>query len=145
VAAFEELSLAAARYRKDLSNAGRVFVDRLVGTLETLTASLAAESADHVWGAASEVEANVSAAGVGFLWAKEITVGTMVEVEFSFVGERSSVPFTFLAEVRRSIVTEEKWNIGLAFQNLTQVSQQRLIRQIYDVQRLDLRGRASSS
>jgi len=145
VAAFEELALAAARYRKDLSNAGRLFVDRVVDTLDSLTASLAEKNTDHAWGAPRDLEANVSAAGIGFTWSEELAVGSTVEVEFSFAGEGSSVPFTFLGEVRRSIAVDGGWNIGVAFQDLTQVSQQRLIRQIYDVQRLDLRGRASTS
>ncbi len=145
VAAFEELALAAARYRKELSNAGRLFVDRVVDTLDCLTASLAAKNTDHVWGAPRELEANVSAAGIGFTWSEELAVGSLVEVEFAFEGEGSSVPFTFVSEVRRSIAIDDGWSIGLAFQGLTQVSQQRLIRQIYDVQRLDLRGRASTS
>ncbi len=147
VAAFEELALAAARYRKELSNAGRAFVDRVVGTHECLTA--AASTGDAVsqdWAAAREVVANVSAAGIGFDWPEEFSVGSMVEVEFSFAaGEGRGVPFTFSAEVRRSISRQGVWNIGLAFQDVTQVSQQRLIRQIYDVQRLDLRGRSEKS
>ena len=145
VAAFEELSLAASRYRKELSNAGRAFVDRIVDTLESLTAAAAKVTVSHDWGDPFEAEANVSAAGIGFNCSEELALGVEVEVEFSFVGEGRGVPFTFVAEVRRSIARESGWNIGLAFQNLTQVSQQRLIRQIYDVQRLDLRGRSEKS
>jgi len=147
VAAFEELTLAAARFRKDLSPAGRNFVDRVVDTLDALTGAVASASSsvDIVWGDPREVEANVSAAGIGFGWDREITVGSMVEVEFSFSGEGSAVPFTFVGEVRRSIAIDGGWNIGLAFQDLTQVSQQRLIRQVYEVQRLNLRGRTGQS
>ena len=142
VAAFEELSLAAGRHRKELSNAGRAFMDRLMDVIEALTATVATHRPSQDWGAAHEVEANVSAAGVGFCWSEEFVVGTLVEVEFSFVGEGRGVPFTFTAEVRRSFQRQGTWNLGLAFQDLTQVSQQRLIRQIYDVQRLNLRGRS---
>lgn len=145
VAAFEELSLAAGRYRKELSNAGRAFVDRIVDTLESLTAAAAKSTPSHDWGASFEVEANVSAAGIGFDWSEELALGSEVEVEFSFVSEGRGVPFTFVAEVRRSTARGPVWNVGLAFQDLTQVSQQRLIRQIYDVQRLDLRGRSEKS
>tara|TARA_Y100001968_G_scaffold178107_1_gene163085 strand:+ start:3178 stop:3753 length:576 start_codon:yes stop_codon:yes gene_type:complete len=145
VAAFEELGMAAARYRKELSNAGRAFVDRVVDTLESLTVAATSSSVSGSWGDSVQVEANVSAAGIGFDWADSFEVGTVLEVEFSFVAEGAGVPFKFTAEVRRSIATDQGWNIGLSFQNLTQVSQQRLIRQIYDVQRLDLRGRSEKS
>jgi len=146
VVAFEELALAASRYRKELSNAGRAFVDRVMDTLESLTAAASSSSAATTdWGAIRGVMANISAAGIGFDWPEEFTVGSMVEVEFVFEGEGRGVPFTFSAEVRRSLASQGMWNIGLAFQDVTQVSQQRLIRQIYDVQRLDLRGRSEKS
>ena len=61
---YEELSAAASRYRKELPPSGRQFVDRLMRTLDVLTAELAERRGTSGWCPRVVVAADLSAGGV---------------------------------------------------------------------------------
>ena len=143
---YEELVVAAARFRKELSASGRAFVDKLLGTLDALAGQLAAGSGEGEWQAERRIHANLSVGGVGFLWSDEIVLEQMVEVEFAFGGEGSAVPFRAISQVARSELQDSGlWKIGLRFIEIPAATQQRLVRILYDMQRAELRMRSGTS
>jgi len=142
VEAFEQLSSAAARYRKELSGAGRQFVDRLVATLDAIVGELSENSTSTGWTPKAVVEANVSAGGLGFNTERHWTVGEAVEVEFAVLSEQSSVPFRAEGCVRRCAPLDEGgYHLGVEFQDMAATTRERLIRLVFDLQRVQLRSR----
>lgn len=142
VEAFEQLASAAARYRKELSGAGRQFVDRLVATLDAVVGELSEASTTTGWTPKVVVEANVSAGGLGFHTDRHWSVGEGVEVEFAVLGEQSSVPFRAQGTVRRCApVDEGGYHVGIEFQDMAATTRERLIRLVFDLQRIQLRSR----
>ncbi len=143
VEAFEALSSAAARFRKEASPAGRVFVDKLMATLDALVGQ-----ASQTGGGASEwcpalvLEVNLSAGGVGFLWSQRIPEGTHLEVEFTIECDQTAVPFRLDSRVARCRPAAEGFDLGLEFVEMAAPSQQRLVRLLFDLQRQHLRRRA---
>ncbi len=143
VEAFEELASAAARYRKELSGAGRQFVDRLVATMDAVVGELSKANSAVGWTSKAVVEANVSAGGVGFITDRHWTDAEKVEVEFSVIGEQSSVPFRAQGLVRRCAPLEEgAYNLGVEFEEMAGTTRERLIRLVFDLQRVQLRSRS---
>ena len=142
VEAFEALSSSASRFRKEASPAGRVFVDRLMATLDSLVgqASKSGGGAND-WCPALVIEISLSAGGMGFLWGSEIAEGTPLEVEFTVECDQTSVPFRIDARVVRSRAAREQFDLGLEFLGMNAPSQQRLVRLLFDMQRQHLRDR----
>ena len=142
VEAFEQLSSAAARYRKELTGAGRQFVDRLVATLDAVVGQLSTTETSTGWTPKVVVEANVSAGGLGFETARHWTVGEAVEAEFAVMSEQSAVPFRAAGTIRRcDPLGEGQYLIGIEFQEMAGTTRERLIRLVFDLQRVQLRSR----
>ncbi len=141
VAAFEELAVVATRFRKEASATGRIFVDRLMATLDALVGeSSQGPSAD--WCPALVVSASLSAGGVGFRWNREHALGTELDVEFTIESEQSSsVPFKLRCRVRRCHPTDGEFDLGVEFLQVPTATQQRLVRLLFDLQRVQLRSR----
>jgi len=146
VAPYEELVAAAARYRKDLNSSGRAFVDRLLSTIDALIGQVNAVSGAGDWAETSEVEANISVSGLGFLWPSSLELGSFAEVEFAFAGDGSAVPFRVNCDVVRSVQDDSgEWDLGLRFTEVPVATEQRLVRILYDMQRAVLRERSGQS
>ena len=143
VEAFEALSSAAARFRKEASPAGRMFVDKLMATLDALVgqASQGAVGSSE-WCPALVIEVNLSAGGVGFLWSQRIPEGTHIEVEFTIECAQTAVPFRLDSKVVRCQPARDGFDLGLEFVEMAAPSQQRLVRLLFDLQRQSLRRRA---
>jgi hypothetical protein len=142
VSQYELLGRSAQRFRKEATPAGRQFVDRLMGVLDGLTALAAEQSAAGGWSPRVVVVANLSAGGIGFCGSSQYTLGTLMGLEFALPKEISAVPFRCEARVVRcDRATGGAWKIGLEFEDLTSVTQERLIRILFDVQRRRLRDR----
>ncbi len=141
---YEELSAAANRYRKELPPTGRQFMDRLMRTLDVLTAELAERRGSAGWCPRVVVEADLSAGGVGFLWDSFHAPGTVLDVEFSIHDVASDVPFQLRCIVMRAQQRKdaEGFELGLEFDEMPQASQQRLVRALLDLQRVQLRERS---
>ena len=144
VASFEELSAVAGRYRKELSVTGRNFVDRLLVTLEALTAELVERRSGEGWSSRISVEGSLSANGLGFAWPEELAPGTTIDLEFLLEDTGASVPFSVQARVVRSqsLPGGASWQLGVEFMELQHATQQRLVRLLLDRQRVDLRARS---
>lgn len=146
VAPYEELVVAAARYRKDLNSSGRAFVDRLLSTIDALIGQVNAASGGDDWAQSKQVEANISVTGLGFLWDRGFDLGSEAEVEFAFAEDGSAVPFRVTCEVVRCIHEESgEWDLGLRFTEVPAATEQRLVRILYDMQRAELRERSGQS
>lgn len=146
VAPYEELVVAAARYRKDLNSSGRAFVDRLLSTIDALIGQVNAASSAGGWAESDSVEANISVSGLGFLWATSLELGSLAEVEFAFAEDGSAVPFRVTCEVVRSEQEDSgEWDLGLRFTEVPVATEQRLVRILYDMQRAELRERSGQS
>jgi c-di-GMP-binding flagellar brake protein YcgR len=144
VASFEELSVAAARYRKELPGPGRTFVDRLMRTLDALTSELAERRGSAGWCPRLVVNGNLSAGGLGFGWESYQAPGTKLDLEFSINDVESNVPFHVRAMVVRCEANEEDgFEVGVEFSNLPAATQQRLVRVLLDLQRVQLRTRTT--
>lgn len=142
VEAFEQLASAAARYRKELSGAGRQFVDRLMATMDAVVGELSKGNSSVGWTPKAVVEANVSAGGVGFHTDRHWSDAEVVEVEFSVMSEQSSVPFRAQGRVRRCAPLDEGgYNLGVEFDEMASTTRERLIRLVFDLQRVQLRSR----
>lgn len=145
VARFEALAVSASRFRKEASPAGRAFVDKLMATLDALVGEATEGSAaSSDWCPALVLEVNLSAGGVGFLWSQRIPLGTAVEVEFTVECDQTSVPFRLDARVVRCRDAGPDWDLGLEFLEMATPTQQRLVRLLFDLQRLQLRRRSTS-
>lgn len=141
VAAFEELASVATRFRKEASPTGRIFVDRLMATLDALVGE-ASQGPSSGWCPALVVCANLSAGGVGFRWNREHDLGTELDVEFTVESEHSSsVPFKLRSRVRRCFAVDGEFDLGLEFREVPTATQQRLVRLLFDLQRVQLRTR----
>ena len=144
VAAFEALSSAATRFRKESSPAARVFVDRLMATLDALVGEVSeAGGGASDWCPALVIEVSLSAGGMGFVWGQALAEGTAVEVEFTVECDQTSVPFRLEAKVVRSRPVGEGADLGLEFLEMNAPSQQRLVRLLFDMQRQHLRDRSN--
>ena len=144
VASFEELSVAAARYRKELSGPGRTFVDRLMRAIDALTSELAERRGSSGWCPRLVVAGNLSAGGLGFIWEKYQGPGTRLDLEFSVNDVDSNVPFHVQSRVVRCEADEEGgYEVGVEFLNLPAATQQRLVRMLLDLQRVQLRARTA--
>jgi len=142
VEAFEQLASAAARYRKELSGAGRQFVDRLMATMDTIVGELSKDGASTGWTPKATVHANVSAGGLGFHTDRHWNDAEAVEVEFSVLSEQSSVPFRARGLVRRCAPgSEGGYDLGIEFEDMQGTTRERLIRLVFDLQRVQLRSR----
>ncbi len=140
---FEELAAAAARFRKEASPAGRVFVDKLMATLDALVGEASqGGQASGDWCPALVLQVNLSAGGVGFIWAQRVPEGTVVEVEFTIECDQTNVPFRLDARVARCRQAREGWDLGVEFLEMAAPTQQRLVRLLFDLQRQQLRRRA---
>ncbi|MCP4870113.1 MAG: PilZ domain-containing protein [Proteobacteria bacterium] len=141
---FTELHSAASRFRKELSGAGRAFVDALMATVDDLTAELAEKRAGPTgWCPKVVVEADLSAGGVGFAWDTYHALGTTLEVEFTVHEVDSSVPFRIPGVVRRCDQRGAGgFDLGVQFEEMPGPAQQRLVRMLLDLQRLQLRNRS---
>jgi hypothetical protein len=142
VEAFEQLASAAARYRKELSGAGRQFVDRLMATMDTIVGELSKDGVSTGWTPKQTANANVSAGGLGFLTDRHWNDAEAVEIEFSVLSEQSSVPFRAQGVVRRCAPVEEGgYHLGIEFDDMAGTTRERLIRLVFDLQRVQLRSR----
>ncbi len=142
VASFEELSVAAARYRKELSGPGRTFVDRLMRTIDALTSELAERRGSSGWCPRLVVAGNLSAGGLGFSWETYQGPGTRLDMEFSVNDVQSNVPFHVLAKVVRCEADDEGgYEVGVEFVDPPAATQQRLVRMLLELQRVQLRSR----
>lgn len=142
VASFEELSVAAARYRKELSGPGRTFVDRLMRAIDALTSELAERRGSSGWCPRLVVAGNLSAGGLGFSWEKYYGPGTRLDMEFSINDVESNVPFHVRAKVVRCEANDEGgFEVGVEFTNPAAATQQRLVRMLLELQRVQLRTR----
>lgn len=141
VALFEELSLAQARFRKELGPAGRTFVDKLMATVDALTGIATAGDGSGGWCEPFSVEADLSAGGIGFACPTSYDEGAEFEVEFSLPDAGSTVPFRCVAEVVRSQpVAQGGYACGLSFIQLSATTQRRLVRVVLEIQRVQLRA-----
>ena len=142
VASFEELAVAAARFRKELTGPGRTFVDRLMRTLDALTSELAERRGSSGWCPRLVVGGNLSAGGLGFGWEKYQAPGTRLDLEFSISDVESNVPFHVRAIVVRCEADDaDGFEVGVEFTDLPAATQQRLVRVLLDLQRVQLRTR----
>lgn len=142
VASFEELAVAAGRYRKELSGPGRTFVDRLMRTLDALTSELAERRGTPGWCPRLVVAGNLSAGGLGFAWEQYKAPGTWLDLEFSVNDVESNVPFHVRSKVVRCEADDVGgFEVGVEFTDLPAASQQRLVRMLLELQRVQLRGR----
>jgi hypothetical protein len=143
VDAFEALSSAAARFRKEATPAGRAFVDKLMATLDALVGA-ASQGGGGVgdWCPALVLEVSLSAGGIGFLWSQRIPEGTHVDVEFTIDCDQTAVPFRLDSRVVRCRPAGDEFDLGLEFLEMAAPSQQRLVRLLFDLQRQSLRRRA---
>jgi len=141
VALFEDLSLAQARFRKELGPAGRTFVDKLMATVDALTGLAVAGQNAVGWSDPISTTADLSAGGLGFVSTSSYAVGSMLEIEFSLPDAGSTVPFRCRAEVVRIKASAAGGHdCGLAFVDLTSTTQRRLVRVVLELQRVQLRG-----
>ena len=142
VASFEELAVAASRFRKELSGPGRTFVDRLMRTLDALTSELAERKGSSGWCPRLVVNGNLSAGGLGFSWENYQPPGTKLDLEFSINDVDSNVPFHVRVGVIRCEPDEDGgYEVGVEFKNLPAATQQRLVRVMLELQRVQLRNR----
>lgn len=142
---YTELQSAASRFRKELGGAGRSFVDALMRTVDDLTAELAEKRAGpSSWCPKVVVEADLSAGGVGFAWDQYHALGTPLEVEFTVHETETSVPFRIAGVVRRCAQRSSGagFDLGVQFDEMPGPAQQRLVRMLLDLQRLQLRNRS---
>jgi hypothetical protein len=143
VAAFEDLSSSAARYRKELSGTGRAFVDRLMAVLDGAVGQLAHASDAPLWASEGVIEATVSAGGMGFRTRQKLALDELVEVQFAVLSVASSIPFRARAIVRRCHkVGPEVYDVGLEYAEMAPSTRERLVRLVFDLQRIELRRRA---
>lgn len=141
--AFDELTAAASRFRKELSGAGRTFVDGLMRTIDRLTAELAERKQPSGWCPKVVVEADLSAGGVGFAWDSFHGPGTELEVEFTVHETDGTVPFRVAGTVARAEQNDDGgFDLGISFEDVAQATQQRLVRTLLDLQRLQLRAQS---
>jgi len=141
VALFEDLSLAQARFRKELGPAGRTFVDKLMATVDALTGLAVAGQDSGGWSDPVSTTADLSAGGLGFVATRSHEVGSLLDVEFSLPDAGSTVPFRCRAEVVRTKPSSDGGHdCGLSFVDLTSTTQRRLIRVVLEIQRVQLRG-----
>jgi hypothetical protein len=141
VALFEDLTLAQARFRKELGPAGRTFVDKLMATVDALTGIATSGDGSGGWGDPLTVEADLSAGGIGFVCPTAYDTGTQLEAEFSLPDAGSTVPFRCIAEVVRSQPAGEgAHDCGLSFLQLSPTTQRRLVRVVLELQRVQLRA-----
>lgn len=141
VALFEDLSLAQARFRKELGPAGRTFVDKLMSAVDALTGMAVAGQDSVGWSEPVSATADLSAGGLGFISTSFYDVGTLLEVEFSLPDAGSTVPFRCRAEVvRTQPASDGGHDCGLSFVDLTSTTQRRLVRVVLELQRVQLRG-----
>jgi hypothetical protein len=141
VALFEDLSLAQARFRKELGPAGRTFVDKLMAAVDALTGLAVAGQDSLGWSDPVSTTADLSAGGLGFVSTSSYDVGTSLDVEFSLPDAGSTVPFRCRAEVVRTKPSSDGGHdCGLSFVDLTSTTQRRLVRVVLELQRVQLRG-----
>jgi hypothetical protein len=141
VALYEELTLAQARFRKELGPAGRTFVDKLMATVDALTGLAVAAQGDSGWEGPFSVHADLSAGGIGFAITRSFEEGAEIEVEFSLPDAGSSVPFRCVAAVVRcQPAGEGGYDCGLSFIELSPTTQRRLVRVVLELQRVQLRN-----
>jgi c-di-GMP-binding flagellar brake protein YcgR len=139
---FAQLHSAASRFRKELRGPGRTFIDALMRTLDDLSAEVVQKQLGPAgWGPKSVVGADLSAGGVGFEWDSFQAPGTHVEIEFTVHEANSRVPFRLTGTVARCERTESGsgFEIGLEFAEANGSMQQRLVRMLLDLQRVQLR------
>jgi|GEM_PF-1755814 len=145
VTAFEELSSGATRFRKELGAPGRAFLDRLMAVMDGVVGQLAHQHLEQAWTSEGVIEANISAGGIGFLSKHHLHLDDGVEVQFSVLSATSSIPFRAQAAVRRCQASPEGgFEIGLEFLEMSSSSRERLVRLVFDLQRLQLRQRSES-
>ncbi len=142
---YEGLGRAAQRFRKTTTPAGRQFVDQLMGVLDSLTAMAGDQATAGGWSPRLVVEANLSAGGMGFVGTTSYPVGDALSIEFVFPDDISQVPFrTDGRVVRCRAQGVGLYDIALEFDAMSSVTQERLIRVLFEVQRRRLRGRRGS-
>ncbi|MEE2828767.1 MAG: PilZ domain-containing protein [Myxococcota bacterium] len=143
VANYEELTLAATRFRKELGPAGRSFVDKLMATVDALTGIATEGASGTTWGPRMVTDADLSAGGLGYHSDSAEELGAGVEVEFAVVEASTTVPFRMPARVVRcDSAAEGGFVIGLSFIEVSTVTQRRLVRTVLELQRVQLRGSA---
>lgn len=143
VSAYEELVSAASRYRKELEGPGRAFVDRLMAMLDALTGELAGRDREGGWSESRAVAANLSAGGLGFHWGEGQARGSVLDLEFAIADAESTVPFRLRGVVVRSEPAGGGgFEVGVEFSATPAPTQQRLVRLLLEMQRVDLRSRA---
>ena len=139
---YEQLGRAAHRFRKETSSVGRQFVDSLLGVLDRLTAHAAEQSTAGGWAPRVVVDATLSGGGLGFLGTTHYELGSELSIEFVFSEQLSSVPFRCDARVVRcEACPEDRWDVGLEFTGLASITQERLVRVLFEIQRKQLRTR----
>jgi len=142
---YEELGRAAQRFRKTTSPSGRQFVDSLMGVLDRLTALAGDQASAGGWSPRVVVRANLSAGGIGFISTSPHAVGDAIAIEFVFPDELSQVPIRSNGRVTRCVPQGVSlFDLGIEFEEMTSVTQERLIRVLFEVQRRRLRSRRGS-
>lgn len=145
VALYEELTLAQARFRKELSPAGRGFVDKLMATVDALTGIAAGNQNAAGWTPHHRTSADLSAGGLGFISSTAFELDAHVEIEFSVVEGSSTVPFRCKAVVvRANAAGEGTWDIGVSFSDISATTQRRLVRVVLELQRVQLRNQGGA-
>jgi len=142
VAAYEDLASTATRYRKELDGAGRSFIDRTLDLLDRLVGEVVRERDGVGWSPESLVEASISAGGIGYVGRADLPVGAEVEVWFRVLTHGPCTPFRARGVVRRAEPEGGAVNIGIEFVDMSPAARERLVRLVFDLQRVGLRQRA---
>ena len=145
VAAFEDLSSSAGRYRKELSGPGRAFVDRLMTVLDGAVGQIAQQNDSALWASEGVIEANISAGGIGFRTRQALALGELVELQFAVLSVASSIPFRARAVVKRCAADgPAMYDVGLEYLEMAPSTRERLVRLVFDLQRVELRRRSET-
>lgn len=138
VAAFEDLVGAAELYRSELSPYGRMFLDKFMALADALVGQVQAlPESSRGWLAMDGIYADLSEGGLGFAMREAPALGTWVDLHFRLPPMISSVPFQVRSEVvhLRAHPDNQTW-VGVRFDDVDDVMQERLGRAVLDLQRI---------
>ncbi len=144
VSAYEDLASSATRYRKEMNAAGRSFIDKTLALLDRLVGEVVRERDDAGWSDEALVEANISAGGIGYVGHVDLPIGADVEVWFTVLSHGPRTPFRARGVVRRVAPEGEGVSVGIEFVDMSTSARERLVRLVFDLQRVELRRRSDS-
>lgn len=151
VGRYEDLCAAGRRFRRGQDASGRQFVDRNLELLDALVGEVVRLRDDAGWKPRLMVESDISLSGLGFDTSYPMEIGSYLELEVGFPHALTAVPIQCRAEVmwcgpqasgrNEGLLGADVYKIGVRYDRMASSTRERLVRLIYDLQRLQIRAR----